>query len=37
VDFFKTVFGETRMEGANLKKSLIDGHEDAMRVEGLIL
>ncbi len=37
VDFFKTVFGETRMEGANLTRSLIDGHEDAMRAEGLII
>lgn len=37
VDFFKAVFGETRMEGANLKRSLIDGHEEGMRAEGLIL
>lgn len=37
VDFFKTVFGETRMEGANLTRSLIDGHEEAMRAEGLII
>lgn len=37
VDFFKAVFGETRMEGANLKRSLIDGHEEAMRAERLIV
>ncbi len=37
VDFFKAVFGETRMEGANLKRSLIDGREEAMRQEGMII
>ncbi|WPL16633.1 Type III effector pipB2 [Thiorhodovibrio winogradskyi] len=36
VDFFKAVFGETRMQGANLKRSFIAGREDVMRREGMI-
>ena len=37
VDFFKANFGNTKLEGANLKRSLIAGREQAMRDEGMIL
>lgn len=37
VDFYKAVFNETRLSGANLRHSLIEEHEETMRREGMIL
>jgi len=37
VDFYKAVFNRTRLQGANLRMSLIETHEEAMRREGMIL
>ena len=37
VDFYKTVFNQTGMAGANLKHSLIESHAEFMRQEGMLL
>lgn len=37
VDFFRAKFGNTKLAGANLKRSLIDGREQAMRDQGMIV
>jgi uncharacterized protein YjbI with pentapeptide repeats len=36
VDFWRAVLGQTRMQGANLKRTLLAGHEAALQQEGLI-
>ncbi len=36
VDFYKAVFNQTRLEFANLKRSLIEAHVETMRREGML-
>ncbi|MBI5550800.1 MAG: DUF2169 domain-containing protein [Desulfobacterales bacterium] len=36
VDFWRAVLGQTRMEGTNLKRTLLASHQDALQREGLI-